>query len=194
MSDHSDIWKYNPSIPLAGLATAIFNILTGIHGYQLFRTKTWYFIAFWAGGVCECVGYTMRIWSAEEGPDYTVGPYAVSQVAVLIAPSLFAASMYMELGRIIRLCGGEAYTIVRVSWLTKIFVIGDVAAFLLQGGGSGLLASDNSDTTKTGERIVIVGLVAQIIFFALFVVTSLIFHRSIHRTPTAKLRQHPNPP
>ena len=43
--------------------------------------------------------------------------------------------MYMELGRIIRLCGGEAYAIVRVTWLTKIFVIGDVIAFLTQAGG-----------------------------------------------------------
>lgn len=57
MSDHSDIWKYAPSIPLAVIAAAVFIALTGIHGYQLFRTKTWYFIAFWIGGVCECVGY-----------------------------------------------------------------------------------------------------------------------------------------
>lgn len=54
---------------------------------------------------------------------------------VLIAPSLFAASMYMELGRIIRLVGGEAYSLVRVSRLTKIFVIGDIIAFLAQAGG-----------------------------------------------------------
>ena len=45
---------------------------------------------------------------------------------ILIAPTLFAASIYMELGRIILLVDGEHHAIIRKRWLTKIFVVGDV--------------------------------------------------------------------
>lgn len=41
----------------------------------------------------------------------------------------------MELGRIIVLVGGERHSLIRVSWLTKIFVSGDVLSFLMQASG-----------------------------------------------------------
>jgi hypothetical protein len=39
------------------------------------------------------------------------------------------------LGRIIRLTGGERHSMIRPSWLTKIFVVGDVLSFFVQSGG-----------------------------------------------------------
>lgn len=54
---------------------------------------------------------------------------------ILIAPALFAASIYMILGRIIILVGGQDHSIIRPQWLTKIFVVGDVICFLLLAGG-----------------------------------------------------------
>lgn len=48
---------------------------------------------------------------------------------------MFAASVYMELGRIILLVNGEDRSMIRKKWLTKIFVFGDVFSFLLQSGG-----------------------------------------------------------
>lgn len=55
---------------------------------------------------------------------------------ILVAPPLFAASIYMTLGRFIREMGAESASIVRVKWLTKIFVVGDVISFVLQCGGA----------------------------------------------------------
>jgi hypothetical protein len=45
----------------------------------------------------------------------------------------------MELGRIMILTKGEKYSIIRRSWMTKIFVLGDVVFFLAQAGGMSLL-------------------------------------------------------
>jgi hypothetical protein len=45
----------------------------------------------------------------------------------------------MELGRIMILTNGEKYSIIRRSWMTKIFVLGDVVSFLAQAGGMSLL-------------------------------------------------------
>lgn len=54
---------------------------------------------------------------------------------LLIAPALFAASIYMELGRIIIMVKGEQFALIRVNWMTKIFVAGDVLSFLMQASG-----------------------------------------------------------
>jgi hypothetical protein len=59
----------------------------------------------------------------------------MQSLLLLLAPALFAASIYMVLGRIIRLTDGEAYSLIRVSRLTKIFVAGDVLSFLVQSTG-----------------------------------------------------------
>ena len=55
---------------------------------------------------------------------------------LLIAPALFAASIYMELGRIIELVDGESHAMIRKRWLTKLFVCGDVLSFTLQMAGT----------------------------------------------------------
>lgn len=54
---------------------------------------------------------------------------------LLVAPALFAATIYMELGRIILLVDGEAHSLIKKKWLTKIFVCGDVLSFMMQGAG-----------------------------------------------------------
>lgn len=41
----------------------------------------------------------------------------------------------MILARLIRLLGAEEYALVRTTWMTKIFVTGDVISFLAQGAG-----------------------------------------------------------
>lgn len=76
-----------------------------------------------------------RAVSASESPDWTLGPYIAQTLLLLIAPALYAASIYMILGRIILVTDGEAHSLIPKRWLTKIFVAGDVASFLLQGAG-----------------------------------------------------------
>ena len=59
----------------------------------------------------------------------------MQSLLLLVAPALFAASIYMVLGRIILLTDGEKNSLIRQKWLTKIFVAGDVLSFLVQSGG-----------------------------------------------------------
>lgn len=56
-------------------------------------------------------------------------------LSILLAPAFFAASIYMILGRLIVLVDGESHSPIRVKWLTKIFVGGDVLSFLAQSAG-----------------------------------------------------------
>jgi len=59
-------------------------------------------------------------------------------ILLLVAPALFAASIYMILGRLIIFTDGESMAPIRARWLTKIFVGGDLVSFLTQAGGNSL--------------------------------------------------------
>jgi hypothetical protein len=100
-------------------------------------------------------------------------PYVVQNFFILVAPALFAASIYMTLGRIIRSVRGESLSLVRVNWLTKIFVIGDIMSFVIQGGSAGLMFQSN--TVSIGQAMVVGGLFVQIIMFGVFAFTAVIF-------------------
>jgi hypothetical protein len=73
--------------------------------------------------------------SSAESPNWTVPVYSLQTILLLVAPALFAASIYMELGRIILVTDGESHTVIRKRWLTKIFVVGDIISFLMQAAG-----------------------------------------------------------
>lgn len=84
----------------------------------------------------EAVGYGGRAYSSSETPDWTLVPYMLQTMLILLGPAFYAASIYMVLGRLIRLLGGEEYSLVRLKWLTKLFLLGDILSILAQGGGT----------------------------------------------------------
>lgn len=109
-------------------------------------------------------------------------PYIIQSIFLLLAPVLFAASLYMTLGRLIRAVQGDSYSIIPPRWLTKVFVAGDVLSFLIQGGGAGFMVQGGgADSMKTGQNIVVGGLVLQVLMFAFFIVTGLHFNIRFRR-------------
>jgi hypothetical protein len=131
----------------------------------------------------EAIGYIGRIMSHFD--QETLGPYIMQTLLILISPALFAASIYMILGRLIRTLGAEHHSIIRLKWLTKIFVCGDVLSFFMQGAGGGLMSQGSLDSMHLGERVILAGLWVQIIFFSVFVCVAMVFHVRIGRNPTA---------
>ncbi|KAL5352442.1 hypothetical protein ACLOAV_002390 [Pseudogymnoascus australis] len=105
---------------------------------------------------------------------------------LLVAPALFAASIYMVLSRVILLVDGESHALIKKKWLTKIFVCGDVASFMLQGGGGGIQASGTESALKTGSRLVVGGLFVQLLFFGCFIAVAVHFDIAMHKVPTSR--------
>lgn len=102
-------------------------------------------------------------------------PFIIQSVFILVAPALFAATVYMILGRlIVRVPSGPSCSLIRPSWLTKTFVFGDVFSFLLQSSGGGMMAMEGKQ--DLGQNILLVGLFVQIVMFGLFVVVAVAFH------------------
>jgi RTA1 like protein len=112
------------------------------------------------------------------------GPFIVQSLLILVAPAFFAATIYMTLGRLMRVTNGAKYSIIRVTWMTKIFVIGDVLSFFVQGGGGGIMASGDVDQLELGENVILGGLFLQIIMFGVFILVSIIFHYRMRKSPT----------
>jgi hypothetical protein len=108
----------------------------------------------------------------------------MQSLLLLIAPALFAASIYIILGRIILLTGAEDCSLIRQRWLTKIFVAGDVISFITQCGGGGIQAAGSLSLLHTGEKIIVVGLFLQLTFFGIFIVVAGIFHYRLSKSIT----------
>lgn len=84
----------------------------------------------------EAAGYIARAMSARQTPDWTLMPYIIQSLLTLLGPTFFAASIYMILGRLIHFLEADIYSMIRVRWLTKFFLLGDVLSFFGQGGGT----------------------------------------------------------
>jgi hypothetical protein len=134
------------------------------------------------------MGYIGRAISSHD--QWALGPFIIQSIFILLGPALFAASIYMILGRLIRHVNGEKYSLIRATWLTKIFVCGDVLSFLMQGSGGGIMSGAGSGDAKDakskmdlGQNVIIGGLIVQVLFFGSFVVVAAIFHSRARKAP-----------
>ncbi|KAF2255895.1 RTA1 like protein [Trematosphaeria pertusa] len=171
-------YHYDPSLPAAALFVTLFALTTLAHIYQsLFhrRRRAYFLIPFLIGGLFEVIGYIGRIQSSND--PQVRSPFIMQTLTILLAPALFAASIYMVLGRLILLTSSEKYALVRRTWLTKIFVGGDVLSFIAQGVGGGMITSNkkDKDVVDTGRKIILLGLWIQIVFFGFFVLVAVLF-------------------
>ncbi|KAF4434514.1 RTM1 [Fusarium acutatum] len=180
------LYHYDPSIAAAVIVALVFIGVTLLHFWQLVRERCWFMIPLAIGGILQVIGYAARAKSGQESPNWTLGPYIIQAIFLLVAPALYAASIYMELGRIIIMVEGESRSLIPLKWLTKIFVIGDVLSFFLQGGGGGYQSSGTLEALDLGAKIIIGGLFVQLIFFGVFIIIAVAFNRSINSSPTGR--------
>lgn len=125
----------------------------------------------------------------------TVAPYIAQYVLVLLAPILYAAAIYMFLGRLMRVSGHPELSFIRINWITKIFVAGDVLCFLVQAfGGASIATLVNSDKPiseiqhreNIAENVILAGIGLQVLFFLMFALCAVIFHIRVSRPQFAK--------
>ncbi|KAF2626507.1 RTA1-domain-containing protein [Macroventuria anomochaeta] len=175
--DDPNVWvpyRYHPSQIAAITFVVAFSLTTILHIFQVCKKRTWYFIPLVIGGIFEVLGYIGRILSTNDL--WALGPFIMQSLLLLIAPALFAASIYIVLGRIILLVDGEQHSLIRQRWLTKIFVTGDVISFLVQAGGGGIQAAGSLTLLHAGEKVIVVGLFLQLTFFGFFIIVAGLFH------------------
>ncbi|RKL41651.1 hypothetical protein BFJ72_g5543 [Fusarium proliferatum] len=185
------LYRYTPSLPAAIATLVIFAILSCFHIWRLSKARAWYFIPFAVGGAFETIGYAARIVSHNDKD--SIPAFTVQAILILVAPALFAASIYMILGRIIISLRAQHLSLIPVRWLTKVFVCGDILSFSLQAAGGGIQASRKIGAYDRGEKVILAGLFVQIVVFGFFVITSGLFHRKCLNNPTPAARENTFP-
>ncbi|KAH7120615.1 RTA1 like protein-domain-containing protein [Dactylonectria macrodidyma] len=182
------LWHYIPSFPAAVVFIALFGLLTAGHAFKLVRHRTWFCIPFVVGGVFETVGYVGRALAHDKTGKLI--PYVLQSTLLLLAPILFAASLYMTLSRVIRAVGGQSCSMIPTRWLTTIFVFGDVFSFIVQASGAGLRVQAGEPNSKInpnlGSHVITGGLVFQIIIFAVFILAIVKFKSNFSKHQAAK--------
>ncbi|KAH6618831.1 RTA1 like protein-domain-containing protein [Boeremia exigua] len=171
-------YEYTPSVAAAAIFIVVFLILLVVHTFRLFKTRTWFCTSFVVGTILEIIGYGAR--AVGKSKPAAMVPYIIQALFILLAPILFAASVYMFLGRLIQATGCAHYSMIRPTRLTKIFVGGDVLCFLIQAVGTAILAgSDSKKGSDLGKAVILTGLCLQMAIFAFFVVIAAVWHRRV---------------
>ncbi|KAK3697370.1 hypothetical protein LTR37_017515 [Vermiconidia calcicola] len=170
------------SVAAAAVFASLFTLLTFANIFRLFQRRAWFCVPFTIGGIMETTGYISRALGSSNPTSTALK--IVQVLCILLAPVLFAATIYMTLGRVVRATDGETYSLLRSTWITKIFVSGDIVCFVTQAIGAGVIAAGG--TASLGGDIVLAGLVMQIVVFGFFVCVGVRFHLRLRRQPTAQ--------
>ena len=117
------------------------------------------------------MGYGMRYLSAKS-PN-SIPLYAGQNLLLILPPSLYAATIYMIYGRIVLFVKSPEASVINPTRVTKIFVLGDIVSFFMQAGGGSMMAQKGA--AKLGQKVILGGLFAQLLFFGFFLIIAVIF-------------------
>jgi len=131
----------------------------------------------------EVLGYSTRIASSLQTPNYTLSLFILQGSGPLLAPALLAATIYMSFGRLIFALNSQHLSTIPPRWLTVIFVTGDILGILVQGAGAIVMSLGTLQDFFVGGYIVIAGLALLLFSFSVFLVLLVIFHYQMRRTP-----------
>ncbi|KAK0102228.1 hypothetical protein ONS95_005851 [Cadophora gregata] len=173
------LYPYKPNSTMCIPVAILFGASAGYHIFQMIRKKTWFYTPLVVGSVMMTLGYIARYLSTKS-PN-SLMPYIAQSMFIILPPSLYAATLYMIFGRIVLLVDNPKASIIRPTRVTKIFVGGDVLAFLMQSGGGGMMVVQSM--AAMGQNVMLAGLFVQLLFFGFFLVVSLIFFQRMRASP-----------
>ena len=107
----------------------------------------------------EAIGYGGRI-MMHYNPWDSNG-FKVQICCLVLAPSFLAAAIYLTLKHLVIYFGAEKSRI-RPGLYTAIFISCDVVSILIQAGGGGIAASNDSDLVKIGDHLIVAGISFQV--------------------------------
>jgi len=175
--NHDDIlfYGYIPSLPVTVVFTMLFFFSTVIHLGQSIRYRMWFLIlTAISTGNLELVGWAARTYSHFH-PDKLI-PYLIQTVATINAPTPLIAAYFIILAEIIRRLG-PCYSRLRPRTYSIVFLTTDLVALTVQGVGGVIAATaaGNNKNPAIGGRIMLGGIIFQMIAIAMYLVPAIEF-------------------
>ncbi|KAK3947587.1 RTA1 like protein-domain-containing protein [Pseudoneurospora amorphoporcata] len=174
-------YGYRPTLG-AGIA---FDVLFGIcvigHLIQLIRFRRWTSGLMMVGAITEVIGWAGRTWSAK--CPYNNDAFLMQITTLIIAPTFFAAALYVLLGMLIRLLGRQT-SILSAKWYAIVFCTCDVISLVIQAVGGGMAAGESDKQggdTKPGTHTMVAGIAFQLFTMTVFAALVLDFLRRVYK-------------
>ena len=116
----------------------------------------------------------------------------MQNLLILSSPPFLAATIYMSLGRLIIALKAQRYALISPRWVTKIYVFIDIGCIGTQIIGSIIPASGDASSIELSKKILLGGLVTQVVALAFFIVTCWYAHSRLKREPAPMLDEDPS--
>ncbi|KAG4278294.1 hypothetical protein FPRO04_13925 [Fusarium proliferatum] len=172
-------YGYVPTLGVGIAFCALFFLSHAGHIIQYIRKRRWSSLAFAVGAMAELIGWAGRTWSSE--CPYNGDAFLMQITTLIIAPTFFAAGLYVILGALINRLGRHS-SILGPKMYAIVFLTCDIIALIVQAVG-GAMASTEADKihgdTKPGTNIMVAGIVFQMAAMIVFSVLVLDFMRRV---------------
>ncbi|OSS43601.1 hypothetical protein B5807_11803 [Epicoccum nigrum] len=132
------LYPYNPSETAARAFLAMFAIAGFLHLIFMFPYRAWFPIPMIIGSAMEAGSYYLR--SKSHDSIHQILPFILSTLLIMGAAPMLAATIYMSLKRIVNALDASDYSPISLRWVSKLFVLFDVACFVSQIAGSAMRA------------------------------------------------------
>lgn len=168
------LYRYDSSLAAAIVGAATFGVVTCLHIWRVYRTRALHIIPLTIGGLCTSIAVHRRqggekqrlakhppslpcrnhwlLWSRVATFRY-VGHWRFRHAGHLhshCAGPLCGVHVH-DPRRLVRVHAKQRLLFLPVTWITRIFVLGDVVSFTLQGGGGGIQAGGTLALYQMGE-------------------------------------------
>lgn len=107
----------------------------------------------------------------------------MQNLLILAAAPMLAATLYMSCGRTIMALDARRYTLISPRWLTKIYVLIDIGAVATQLVGSVLPASGTESAIELSKKVILGGLITQLVALAAFILQLAVVYVRTKRDP-----------
>jgi hypothetical protein len=167
-----------PNTDAAAAAAALYAFMTLASLGVTVKTRAWFMLFVPITGALESIGFGMRIAYVND-PAYI--KLVIMQCFLIIPPVLLAICDYTCVGRLLSLTDPARHPPAMrrfARWVAVAYTASDFFCLALQGGGGGMLASNDPKTIVMGTNLLLAGLALQLAFFSSFTIIAIYVHRS----------------
>ncbi|KAK8121819.1 RTA1 like protein-domain-containing protein [Apiospora sp. TS-2023a] len=169
-------YGYRPSLAAGVTFSVLFALALFAHTFQAVRWRRWASILLAMGALTELIGWAGRTWSY--ACPYNANAYLMQIVTLIIAPVFVTGALYVLLGMFIELAG-RGSSVLSPRMYAVVFLTCDVVSLVIQavGGAMASSASSNLEDAWPGTRIMIGGVVFQMVAMTAFALLAVDFVR-----------------
>ncbi|KIO33991.1 hypothetical protein M407DRAFT_227185, partial [Tulasnella calospora MUT 4182] len=177
-------FPYEASFWAPFVLCGLFGIAWLVHVGQAIRFKSLFMWVILVAGTLEWLGYMWRYVALLAASSYLV----VSQTFLIVTPALLVAQCYIVVERMMAFVGKE-YGFTDHQEIAKIFLGADVVAIVMQVIGSSILTDARGDLSqaKVAKKILVAGLLLQIITFGIYSFFAAAFDFRSSRDPALRV-------